>query len=72
MSQRAKVVEFISFCIEMFAKVKNLSGDRVASIFESCGAIDYLDSGYDILHTQGEGWLVAEMEEFLKERKVAV
>ena len=72
MSQRAKVAEFISFCIEMFAKAKKLSGDKVASIFESCGAIDYLDSGYDILHTQGEGWLVAEMEEFLKARKVAV
>ena len=72
MSQRAKVAEFISFCIEMFAKAKKLSGDKVASIFESCGAIDYLDSGYDILHTQGEDWLVAEMEEFLKERKVAV
>ena len=42
MSQRAKVVEFISFCIEMFAKAKNLSGDKVAALFESCGAISHV------------------------------
>lgn len=72
MSPRAKVVEFIAFCIEMFAKKKNLSGDKVASAFESCGAIKYLDSGYDMLHTQGEGWLVAELEDFLRARKVSI
>ena len=30
MSERAKVAEFVSFCIEMFAKAKRLSGDKVA------------------------------------------
>ena len=72
MSQRAKVVEFISFCIEMFAKAKNLSGDKVAALFESCGAISYLDSGYDLLYTQGEHWLVSDLDEFLRARGVAV
>jgi hypothetical protein len=56
----------------MFAKKKNLSGDKVAYAFESCGAIEYLDSGYDMLHTQGEGWLVAELEDFLRTRKVSI
>ena len=72
MSHRAKVAEFVSFCIEMFARAKKLSGDRVAAAFESCGAIDYLDSGYDLLHTQGERWLVADMEDFLKVRNVVI
>ncbi len=40
MSERAKVAEFVSFCIEMFAKAKRLSGDKVAAVFQSCGAID--------------------------------
>ena len=71
MSSRAKVAEFISFCIEMFAKAKRLQGDSVAALFESCGAIDFLDSGYDLLHTQGEGWLVAELDEFLKARGIS-
>ena len=69
MSERAKVAEFVSFCIEMFAKAKRLSGDGVA-VFQSCGAIDYLDSGYDVLHTQGERWLVSGLDEFLRIRGV--
>ena len=56
----------------MFAKAKNLSGDKVAALFESCGAISYLDSGYDLLHTQGEHWLVSDLDEFLRARGVAV
>jgi len=39
MSERAKVAEFVSFCIEMFAKAKRLSGDKVAAVFQSCGAV---------------------------------
>ena len=38
MSERAKVAEFVSFCVEMFAKAKRLSGDRVTAVFKSCGA----------------------------------
>ncbi len=70
MSSRAKVAEFISFCIEMFAKAKNISGDKVAALFESRGIIGYLDSGYDMLHTQDEGWLLAELDEILKSEGV--
>ena len=70
MSHRAKVAEFVSFCIEMFAKAKGLSGERAAALLADCGAIEYLDSGYDVLHTQGERWLVADLDEFLKQRNV--
>lgn len=72
MSKRARVAEFVSFCIEMFAKAKQLSGDKVVVLFKSCGAIDYLDSGYDVLHTQGSQWLVSDIEEFLRLRGVSI
>ena len=72
MSKRARVAEFVSFCIEMFAKAKGLSGDKVVVLFKSCGAIDYLDSGYDVLHTQGSQWLVSDIEEFLRLRGVSI
>ena len=37
MSERSKVAEFVSFCIEMFAKAKKLSGDKVAAVFMLAG-----------------------------------
>ena len=67
-----KLAQFISFCIEIFAKAKNLSAVRVVELFETYGAIIYLDNGYELLHTQSEQWLVAEMDDFFKVRGVNV
>ena len=71
MSDRAKVAEFISFCIEVFANAKKKSGADVARLFDSCGLISYLDEGYDVLHTQGREWLIADMDDYLKVRGIA-
>ena len=71
MGDRAKVAEFVSFCIEVFANAKKMSGADVIHLFDSCGLVSYLDEGYDILHTQGREWLIADMEDYLKVRGVA-
>ena len=71
MSQCAAIVEFVSFCVEVFAKTKNRSGASVAKLFAECGAIDYLAVGYDVLHTQGREWLIADLEDYLKVRGIA-
>lgn len=71
MSERSKVSEFISFCVEAFAAARGLSGAAVFRLFDSCGLISYLDDGYDVLHTQGREWLLSDMEEYLKVRGIA-
>lgn len=71
MSEKAKVAEFISFCIETFARSKGCSGADVAALFARVGGFDYLRRGYDVLHTMGDSWLVADLEEFLRSRGVA-
>ena len=70
MSQRSAIVEFVSFCVEVFAKTKNRSGSSVAKLFAECGAMDYLAVGYDVLHTQGREWLIADLEDYLKVRGI--
>lgn len=71
MSQNARIAEFISFCIESFAKFKGCSGAEIAALFGRCGALEYLRRGYDVLHTMGEGWLVEDMSEYLRMRGLA-
>ena len=66
MSERAKRAEFIAFCIECYAKAKGMSGGAVCGIFEKFGALGYLERGYDVLHTMGEEWLLADIGDFLK------
>lgn len=71
MSERSRVAEFVSFCVETFANAKGRSGFDVFRLFEACGLVDYLDEGYEVLHTQGSGWLLSDMEDYLRVRGVA-
>jgi len=71
MSERSKVAEFVSFCIEAFANAKGRSGADVFRLFDSCGLVGYLDAGYDVLHTQGRAWLLSDIDDYLKIRGLA-
>ncbi len=66
MNAETKVIEFVSFCIEMYAKKHSVSGSLVAKSFEEAGIIDYLMNNYEGLHTQGEGYIIPLLEEYLE------
>lgn len=68
MTARTKIAEFIAFCIEAYAKAKGLSGADVCALFNQYGALEYLERGYGVLHTMGEAWLVADLDDYLKKR----
>lgn len=63
-----KINEFVIFCIEVFKETKGLTGKEAYSIFEKYGVLEYLREGYDVLHTQGDTWLMKDIDEFLKIR----
>lgn len=68
MSDRAKIAEFVSFCIEAYAKAKGISGAEACARLAFYGAIGYLDRGYGVLHTMAERWLVDDLDGFLAAR----
>lgn len=63
-----KINDFIVFCIEIYKAEKGLSGEKVYEIFEKYEVLDYLYEGYDVLHTQGDRWIVNDICEYLKNR----
>lgn len=71
MPERTKTTEFLAFCIESYAKAKDKSGAEVCALFERFGVLGYLERGYDVLHTMGEEWLLADIADFLKSRGYA-
>ena len=71
MSDSAKIVEFISFCIEMYARQRRISGGAVADLLLRAGGYEYLRNGYEVLHTMGSEWLVEDLDELFKRRGVA-
>lgn len=57
---------FLSFCIEAYKKKNNMTGEEVMKLFDKTGVSQYLINGYDVFHTQGEQWLMEEIEDYLK------
>lgn len=64
-----KINDFIIFCMELYKYKEKLTGKQVYELFEKYGVFDYLQEGYDVLHTQGSDWLMNDIDEFLKVRK---
>ena len=65
MSENAKVLEFISFCIEMFASRESISGVVAFERFRKYGVLEYLERNYEALHTQGFGYILPMIDEYI-------
>lgn len=63
-----KINDFVVFCLEVYKSKHELTGEEAYELFEKYKVFDYLEEGYDILHTQGDAWLMNDIEEFLKIR----
>lgn len=63
-----KINDFIVFCMEIYKSEKSITGKEVYELFEKYGVLNYLQEGYEVLHTQGDSWIVDDIDEFLKVR----
>ena len=63
-----KINDFIVFCLENYKSDNWLTCEEVYDLFEKYGVLNYLQEGYDVLHTQGKEWLMNDINEFLKIR----
>ena len=69
---KSKVLEFVLFCVEMYAQKHEISGRVVMDRFSEYGVVDFLRDGYDVLHTQGREYIISEIEIFLDNRGLAI
>lgn len=56
---------FIAFAIEQYKNHKGISGEEAAAILANAGVLQHLEAYFDVLHTQGAQWLIAEMDEMV-------
>lgn len=61
--------QFVSFCIEQYAKAKKMTTEDVANLFTQYGITEHFCEFYDVLHTQGHNWLIEEIDEMINTRK---
>lgn len=60
---------FISFCIEQYKNMAQVSGAHAINEFIKYGIYDYLEKNFEILHSQSPQWILEEINELLKYRK---
>lgn len=61
--------EFYTYCLEKYALAKGLTGFQALALLKRYGADFYLLDHYDLLHTQGTGYVIDELDRFIQRRK---
>jgi hypothetical protein len=64
-----EVFEYFTYTLEMYAQTKRMSGLQVLALFKEHGVDKYLFEHYDLLHTQGTGYVIDEIEHLIQKRK---
>lgn len=72
MSEEAKIVAFVSFCVEAYKTAKHIGGDEASLLFAKYGVDSYLYEEYEILHTMGIEMVLDYINRFLEVRGVKV
>lgn len=61
--------EFYTYTLEKYALAKGLTGLQALAMLKRYGADDFLLDHYDLLHTQGTGYVIDEIDLLIKRRK---
>lgn len=67
-SKKAQNTRFVVFCLEAFKRNEHLTGATAADLFIRHGVVEYLEHGYDVLHTLEEAALVEDIRDYLQHR----
>jgi hypothetical protein len=64
-----EVFEFYTYCMEIYAIRKQISGMRAWVLFKEYGADEYVIENYDLLHTQGMEYVLDDIQRFINKRR---
>jgi hypothetical protein len=65
----SKILLFFAFCLEKYKFFAEISAEETLFLFRKFKVFDFLKEGFEMLHTQGETYIVTEIDEFIKARK---
>lgn len=61
--------EFFTYTLESYARSKRIGGLQALALFKEYEADEYLLKHYDLLHTQGTGYVIDEIDRLIQRRK---
>ncbi len=70
MSKKQENIEkFLIYCTEIYKNKKGITGKQVIEKFQTNKVYQYLEKSYEVLHTQGNSYILSEIEEYIKNKK---
>lgn len=66
------IQQFQLFCLESYRSAKGVSGMIALNDFKKAGVFSFLSSGYEVLHTQGQSFIVSEINRFINRHHEAL
>ena len=61
--------EFYTYCLEKYSLAKGITGLQALALLKRFGVDDFLVDHYDLLHTQGIGYVIDEIDRYIQRRK---
>ena len=61
----SNTAHFKIFCLERYKSQHSMKGNEVVSLFKQYGVFDYITNFYDVLHSFGEKYIIADIDEFI-------
>ncbi|MDR0824859.1 MAG: DUF3791 domain-containing protein [Prevotella sp.] len=66
----ASILLFLIFCLENYKDYKNIGAKETLFLFNKYNVLDYLEEVYETLHTQSKEYIMSEIDNYIKNRKV--
>ncbi|MDR2854482.1 MAG: DUF3791 domain-containing protein [Prevotellaceae bacterium] len=63
-----KISLFLIFCIENFAEIQGKTSEETVALFDKYTVFQFLTKNFDVLHTQGQAYIIDEIKLFIKNR----
>lgn len=63
------VQQFQIFCLEHYKVKKKIPGHNALKEFKKNNVFHFLKIGYDVLHTQGKGYIMEEINDLINKNK---
>lgn len=60
---------FKTFCLEQYKEKHQISGMEALRLFDQNDVLSYLQECYEPLHTQGAGYIVEDIDEYISVRR---
>ncbi|GAA0179036.1 hypothetical protein SH2C18_19850 [Clostridium sediminicola] len=64
-----KSIDFTVFCLESYKQSHKLTGKAALKIFNDNKVFEYIKSFYDVLHSNGQDYIVEDIDVYINSRR---